>query len=70
MPGEHYVPVEFDFSNLDAQLDWARANDDDARRIATAATAFVRERLRPEDVACYVYRLLVEYAARQETGVV
>lgn len=36
LPYEHYVPVRADLSDLAAQIDWIRSNDDQARTIAAA----------------------------------
>ena len=40
-PYVHYVPVHRNLSNLQQQLRWAEANDDDARAIAARGATFV-----------------------------
>ena len=57
-PYVHYVPVRGDSADLNAKYEWLRAHDADAERIATRALHLFEERLRPQDVLCYVYRLL------------
>ena len=51
-PFEHYIPVKADLSDLIEKVEWARDNDDAARRIASAAVAFVREHLHLDAVQC------------------
>lgn len=62
-PNVHYLPVKFDFSNLESQLDWAYRNDEEARRMAERGRELAKKRLRNEDMNCYFYRLLLEYNA-------
>jgi len=62
----HYIPVEYDYSDLKAKLRWAQDHDDTAKRIAVAALEFAYARLRNEDLICYLWRLLLEYGALLE----
>ena len=62
----HYVPVAFDYSDLQAKLSWAQENDNLAEKIAAAAREFAYSRVRNEDLKCYLWRLLLEYAALLE----
>ena len=62
----HYIPVNFDYSNLEAKLRWAKSHDNIAKEIATAARNFAYTRLRNEDLTCYLWRLLLEYGALVE----
>ena len=55
--------MRLDFSNLQEQLDWALAHDKEAQAIAEQAALQARLFIRSEDIACYWYRLLLEYAA-------
>ena len=60
---QHYLQVELDFSDLEEKLKWAMKNDEKARRMGLEAREFAKRRLRIEDMECYLYRLLLEYAA-------
>ena len=63
LPGQHYLPVKLDYSNLDSQLQWAISHDNLAKQIGQQARHFAKTRLRTADLECYTYRLLLEYAA-------
>lgn len=39
-PMVHYVPIEYDLSDISAKLDWLTANDEAAKKIAENAMAF------------------------------
>jgi spore maturation protein CgeB len=39
-PMVHYVPVEYDLSDLKEKIEWLRCNDDKAKQIAKNATEF------------------------------
>lgn len=60
---EHYLQVDLDFGNLESTLQWAIEHDTDAEAIGARAQKFARTRLRNVDMECYMYRLLIEYAA-------
>lgn len=49
----HFIPIKRDLSNLIDQLDWARKNDESARKISRQAQNFVNERLTPDKIICY-----------------
>ena len=42
-PWKHYIPVKEDLSDLRERYDWARAHDEECRRISETATAWVRD---------------------------
>eukprot|EP00241_Pyramimonas_parkeae_P015821 CAMPEP_0114288160 /NCGR_PEP_ID=MMETSP0059-20121206/6663_1 /TAXON_ID=36894 /ORGANISM="Pyramimonas parkeae, Strain CCMP726" /LENGTH=429 /DNA_ID=CAMNT_0001409289 /DNA_START=91 /DNA_END=1380 /DNA_ORIENTATION=+ len=52
---KHYVPVKFDLSNLETQIQWAKANDFQARKIAEEARKRARNLFSPQKMACYVF---------------
>lgn len=54
----HYVPVNRDLSNLVEKIQWAKQNDNVARRIARQAQQFANEQLTPDKVLCYHVTLL------------
>lgn len=60
---EHYIQIKLDYSDLDYKLQWALDHDDKMRAIGQRARRFAKTRLRNEDMECYLYRLLLEYAA-------
>ncbi|KAG2436878.1 hypothetical protein HXX76_006398 [Chlamydomonas incerta] len=60
---EHYVP--FMVKNKDDVLemvDWARAHDEEARKIAQAGQAFALKHLARKTRLCYIYKLIKELA--------
>lgn len=59
----HFLHVRLDYSDLAERLAWARAHDEEARLIGQRARAFAMARLRNQDMECYLFRLLLEYAA-------
>jgi hypothetical protein len=61
-PFVHYLPVRLDFADLQSRLDWARAHDKQAHAIAEQAALQAKLFIRYEDMQCYWYRLLLEYA--------
>lgn len=63
VPGENYLSVKFDFSDLESKLEWALTHDAQAEAIAQRGKAFAYSRLRNEDIECYWARLLLEYAS-------
>ena len=60
---EHYIQVKLDYSDLDEKLQWALDHDNEMRVIGQKGRLFARTRLRNEDMECYLFRLLLEYAA-------
>ena len=60
---KHYLQIQLDYSDLDAKLQWAMENDDEMRVIGQQGRIFAKQRLRNQDMECYMYRLLLEYAA-------
>jgi hypothetical protein len=60
---EHYLQISLDFSNLESSVQWALTHDNLAKQLGQQARQFARTRLRNEDMECYTYRLLLEYAA-------
>ncbi len=62
-PDRHFLQVKLDYSDLEAKLRWALDHDEEARKIAEEGQRFAHTRLRNEDMSCYLYRLLLEYAA-------
>ena len=64
-PWGHYVPLSEDVADVREKLAWARAHDDEARRIAHAGQRLVRRALSIDQLRCYWARLLDELGARQ-----
>jgi hypothetical protein len=57
-PYEHYVPIEYDLSDLVAKVEWLQRNDKEAKRIALNGQKLAEEHMRLEDHLCYVWRAL------------
>lgn len=53
-PWVHYVPVSYSTADLTDKIEWLRAHDDMARRIAHNALNFGKSHLRLEDAYCYL----------------
>eukprot|EP00929_Paragymnodinium_shiwhaense_P105527 TRINITY_DN70580_c0_g1_i2.p1 TRINITY_DN70580_c0_g1~~TRINITY_DN70580_c0_g1_i2.p1 ORF type:complete len:321 (-),score=47.18 TRINITY_DN70580_c0_g1_i2:482-1444(-) len=68
VPGEHYIAVEENMTDLVDKLDWARANDDAARRIASKGALMAGDQLSLEGALHYLYRLLMRVAAATRGG--
>jgi len=62
-PKEHYLHIDLAYENLEETLTWALEHDEEAKAIGKRAQEFALTRLRKEDMACYKYRLLLEFAA-------
>jgi len=63
-PYEHYVPIEYDLSDLVEKVEWLQKNEDEARRIAENGKKLAMERMRLEDHMCYVWRALEGLGAK------
>lgn len=61
-PWVHYIPVTPDLSDLRELLEFVKANDDEARRIAERGQRFIRDHLRMEDVSHYWRSLLTRFS--------
>jgi len=61
IPWKHYVPIKFDFTDVEEKLDKVIAGDQQMLKIAQTATEFAKHELRVEDSYCYTYKLLLEY---------
>lgn len=57
-PYEHYVPFKKDLSDLKEKVEWLKANDNEAKRIATNGRIFANNNLLPSNIFCY-YALLL-----------
>jgi hypothetical protein len=63
-PYEHYVPVEYDLSDLVEKVQWLQRNDAEAKRIAENGQKLASQRMRFEDSACYIWRALEALGAK------
>eukprot|EP00002_Diphylleia_rotans_P035675 TRINITY_DN7808_c0_g1_i4.p1 TRINITY_DN7808_c0_g1~~TRINITY_DN7808_c0_g1_i4.p1 ORF type:complete len:502 (-),score=103.04 TRINITY_DN7808_c0_g1_i4:49-1554(-) len=52
-PYKHYIPIEYDFTDLIDKIKWARDNDDAVKRMAEHGTIWARNHLRFEEIFCY-----------------
>ncbi|KAJ6628287.1 glycosyl transferase family 90-domain-containing protein [Mycena sp. CBHHK59/15] len=60
-PYEHFLPVRPDLADLVAQVEWAVAHDDEARRIQEAGRLFAELVLTDDQNDCYWYAVLLEW---------
>lgn len=60
-PYVHFIPVRMDYSDLPAQLDWARANEPKVLEIASNAAHLAGTRLTIPHLLAYLYRVIIEY---------
>ena len=59
-----YIPVNYDTSDLAKKLKWASERDPEfIKNIIDHGKETVERNIRPEDMQCYTYRLMLEYAA-------
>ncbi|XP_033228056.1 protein O-glucosyltransferase 2-like [Belonocnema kinseyi] len=63
-PGEHYIPIKSDLSDLVEKIKWAQENDDTAHKISRTGRQFARDNLMPKDVLCYHVALFEEWSKR------
>ena len=64
VPYEHFVPMAGDFSNLTQVLEWLQTHDEEAKEIGINMRKFAEEHLSTQDILCYWYTFLYEYASR------
>lgn len=69
VPGEHYVPVKSDLSDLVEKIMWAKEHDEEALKIAKSARQFARDNLLPRNVLCYHVALFHEWSKRLKSKV-
>jgi len=67
-PYVHYLPVEYDLSDLVAKVQWLQSHDAEAQRMANRARELAWRRMRLEDHLCYVWRALEAIGARTAAG--
>ena len=60
-PWTHYIPISLDYQDIQDRIHWAQRYRNEANRIASAGASAATQRLRTEDMECYMYRLLLEY---------
>uniref|UniRef100_A0A915J0S1 Glycosyl transferase CAP10 domain-containing protein n=1 Tax=Romanomermis culicivorax TaxID=13658 RepID=A0A915J0S1_ROMCU len=66
-PWVHYVPVEFDLSDLIERIEWAKNNQEEAQKIVSNARKFVAENLLPSNILCYYAKTIQKYTELLET---
>ncbi|XP_059786385.1 protein O-glucosyltransferase 3 isoform X1 [Balaenoptera ricei] len=64
-PWKHYVPIKRNLSDLLEKVEWAKENDEEAKKIAKEGQLTARDLLQPHRLYCYYYRVLQNYAERQ-----
>lgn len=68
-PMEHFIPVSFERleEDLPAKVRWARAHEQECRKIAERARLFAKEHLRTEDATWHLHAALAAYAHEAQT---
>jgi hypothetical protein len=56
----HYVPIQYDLSDLKEKIEWLRSNDEEARKIAENSTRFALTILSPEFQRGYLHEEVVK----------
>ena len=64
-PYFHFLPLKEDLSDLLEKIEWAKAHDEEAKKMARESTEFVKENLSAESIFQYLALLLTEYATLQ-----
>uniref|UniRef100_A0A8C4RXF1 Protein O-glucosyltransferase 2 n=1 Tax=Erpetoichthys calabaricus TaxID=27687 RepID=A0A8C4RXF1_ERPCA len=64
-PWMHYIPLKSDLSDLLEKIQWAKENDEEAKKIAQNAQEFARSNLMGDHIFCYYFLLFQEYASLQ-----
>ncbi|KAJ7058159.1 glycosyl transferase family 90-domain-containing protein [Mycena amicta] len=64
-PYEHYIPILPDLSDLLDKIEWARANDAEARRIQQAGQVFAKRIMTDSQNDCYFSLVLLEWGRLQ-----
>ncbi|CAB9503812.1 KDEL motif-containing protein 1 [Seminavis robusta] len=60
-PYKHYVPVNYNLSDLVEKLTWAHEHPQMAPRIVQNADTASKQFFRRKEMQCYVYRMMLEY---------
>ncbi|KAJ7669971.1 glycosyl transferase family 90-domain-containing protein [Mycena polygramma] len=63
VPFEHFIPVRPDLADLPSKIEWARANDAEARRIQESGRVFAERILTDAQNDCYWFAVLLEWGA-------
>eukprot|EP00697_Spironema_sp_BW2_P004082 gnl/Spiro4/15498_TR8349_c0_g1_i1.p1 gnl/Spiro4/15498_TR8349_c0_g1~~gnl/Spiro4/15498_TR8349_c0_g1_i1.p1 ORF type:complete len:414 (+),score=59.53 gnl/Spiro4/15498_TR8349_c0_g1_i1:33-1274(+) len=63
VPGVHFMPIKRDFSDLLEKVQYARAHDDEMKRISRAARTRIHEVVNNRVVMCYAAHLFQLYAS-------
>ena len=66
-PGEHYLPLLVDFSDLGEKVRWAREHDAEAQAVAAGAARLVEKRVTPRSMHCYMLHVLWLLAEAQQS---
>jgi Glycosyl transferase family 90 len=60
-PYKHYIPVNYDLSDLEEKVAWVHNHPQIAANIAAESRKLAETRFRRQDIKCFTYRLLLEY---------
>ena len=62
VPWDHFIPINYNQSDLLEKLEWALQNDEDAQRIALEGSRRAQEVFDYQSVLIYLYKLFHAYA--------
>ena len=63
-PNVHYLPVNFDLSNLDEVYEYAKEHDTEMKNISSEAQKFIEENVLYEDMLVYMKFLMDAYQSK------
>ena len=63
-PWEHYIPVNYNLSNLLQRLSWAQQNDEEVQAMIHRARTFARTSFQTDSILLYFRNVLLAYAKR------
>lgn len=68
VPWKHYIPLAYDFSDLEDRIKWLQEHDDEARQIALNGMEFMKSFSKRQDMLCYTGLALLEYSNLYESN--
>ena len=60
-PYEHFIPINYDLSDLVQKVAWLHGHPEVAEMMIEASRIWVEKAFRWEDMTCYIYRMMLEY---------
>jgi len=60
-PNQHYLPLDLEFSQFNAHINWILNHDQEALQMASDTHTLAQKHLRLEDMQCYLLRVFLEW---------